>query len=100
MWLRRFEEIIVFGKYYPKPHNLVVINLRFALEEYKEIVNNEAYNIQTLCSQVGGYIGMYLCERDLRIQKVFRLQGKPKKSRSQVENKIIMRRAKKIVVLI
>lgn len=38
--------------------NLVAIKLRYTTEDYKEILNNEAYSIETLCSQVGGYIGM------------------------------------------
>ena len=31
--------------------------LIYATEEYKETVNNKAYNFETLCSQVGGFIG-------------------------------------------
>ena len=36
----------------------IVLKFEHTSEKYRETVNNEAFNSETLCSQVGGFIGM------------------------------------------
>ena len=38
----------------------LVLNFNHATEEYKETVNNEAVNVETLCSQIGGFVGIMI----------------------------------------
>ena len=35
----------------------LALKFEYVTEEYKEISNNKAFNFETLCSQVGGFVG-------------------------------------------